>query len=318
MERLVISTLLHFLVDGLCLCCLYLMAASSSMASLVGVFLLYNVLAFLTQPLSGLCADRLREPHWMLLESVMLLTLAVGVASAVVLVASLHTSRLLILLVATLLGLGNSLFHVWGGRQVALTTANDMRALGLFVSTGAMGLAVGAVFCSWPLLYIFLLALCLLAAVYVQRDSRSSIKAGDSRAKGGFGFGVVVLAVLALMAFVMLRSFVGEAFSEDIPKQPKSMLLLIGAVAMLGKMAGGWIARQFGVIKTLMTVAVVVALCVLLRDESEAVLLTGLFAVNCTMPVTLYLANVVLKGREGLAFGLLAAALIPGYLLAYL
>lgn len=37
---------------------------------------------------------------------------------------------------------------------------------------------------------------------------------------------------------------------------------------------------------------------------------------NTTMPVTLYLANDVLPGREGLAFGLLAAALIPGYLLA--
>jgi hypothetical protein len=36
------------------------------------------------------------------------------------------------------------------------------------------------------------------------------------------------------------------------------------------------------------------------------------------MPVTLYLANVVLPKREGLAFGLLAAALIPGYLLAYI
>lgn len=318
MERLGICTLLHFLVDGLCLCCLYLMAASCSTASLVGVFLLYNVLAFLTQPLSGLCADRLREPHWMLLGSVMLLTLAVGVASAVVAVSSLHSLRLLILLVATMLGLGNSLFHVWGGRQVALTTANDMRALGFFVSTGAMGLAVGAVFCSWPLLYMFLLALCFSAAVYVQRDARPSAMASDSRAKGMFGFGVVALAVLALMAFVMLRSFVGEAFSADIPKQPKSMLLLIGAVAMLGKMAGGWIARQFGIIKTLLTVAVVVALCALLRDESEAVLMAGLFAVNCTMPITLYLANVVLKGREGLAFGLLAAALIPGYLLAYL
>ena len=34
--------------------------------------------------------------------------------------------------------------------------------------------------------------------------------------------------------------------------------------------------------------------------------------------VTLYLANAVLPGREGLAFGLLAAALIPGYLLATL
>jgi hypothetical protein len=36
------------------------------------------------------------------------------------------------------------------------------------------------------------------------------------------------------------------------------------------------------------------------------------------MPVTLYLANVVLPKHEGLAFGLLAAALIPGYLLATL
>jgi hypothetical protein len=47
-----------------------------------------------------------------------------------------------------------------------------------------------------------------------------------------------------------------------------------------------------------------------------AVLLTGIFLMNCTMPVTLYLANLLLPGREGLAFGLLAAALIPGYLLA--
>ena len=45
-------------------------------------------------------------------------------------------------------------------------------------------------------------------------------------------------------------------------------------------------------------------------------LLIGLFFINCTMPVTLYLANVVLKGREGLAFGLLAAALMPGFLLS--
>ena len=33
------------------------------------------------------------------------------------------------------------------------------------------------------------------------------------------------------------------------------------------------------------------------------------------MPVTLWLANRLLPGREGLAFGLLAAALMPGYLL---
>ena len=85
---------------------------------------------------------------------------------------------------------------------------------------------------------------------------------------------------------------------------------------MLGKMSGGWIARYAGILKSLMLVLAGVALCFVFRSDSVAVLLTGIFLMNCTMPVTLYLANLLLPGREGLAFGLLAAALIPGYLLA--
>ena len=316
MERVGICTLLHFLVDGLCLCCLYLMAASCSAASLVGVFILYNVLAFLTQPLTGLCADRLREPHWMLLVAVVLLTLAVGVASAVVAIAGLHASRLLVLTVATMLGVGNSLFHVWGGRQVALTTGNDMRALGLFVSTGAMGLAVGAVFCSWPLLYAFLFALCLLAAIYVMRD-RPTSTANKADTAVRFSPVAVIASLLALMAFVMLRSLVSSDFSASF-ERTDTTLLTVGLVTMAGKMAGGWIARQIGIAQAFALMVVAVGLVVRFGHTGTAALLTGLFAVNCTMPVTLYLANVVLKGREGLAFGLLAAALIPGYLLAFL
>ena len=52
-------------------------------------------------------------------------------------------------------------------------------------------------------------------------------------------------------------------------------------------------------------------------NQGVVALFLGMFAVNCTMPVTLYLANVVLPDREGLAFVLLAAALIPGYLFAF-
>ena len=59
-----------------------------------------------------------------------------------------------------------------------------------------------------------------------------------------------------------------------------------------------------------------VVVCIVFSGYCEPVLLVGIFLMNCTMPITLYLANVLLPGREGLAFGLLAAALIPGYLLA--
>ena len=308
-----ISALLHLLVDGLCVCSLYLIASSFPVSRLVGIFLTYNVLAFLTQPLTGLLADRMARKHWLLLASVLLLTMAVLATSVVM---ALGTSAFGIMLVAVLLGMGNSLFHVWGGKQVAVKTNNDMRALGVFVSTGAFGLAIGFVFFSWPLLYVFLLLICLLAVGVVQEPEGSSQESEDeSLETRSWSQLFVILAVVGLMAAVMLRSFVGEAFSSGITKS-SMMVLLIGGLSMLGKMAGGWIARQMGIVKMLVMVLLVVMVCYLFKDHGLVILLVGLFAVNCTMPVTLYLVNLVLPGKEGLAFGLLAAALIPGYIRA--
>ena len=71
-----------------------------------------------------------------------------------------------------------------------------------------------------------------------------------------------------------------------------------------------------GIVRSLVLILALLLCSFLFKDRSIILLMTGLFAVNCTMPITLYLANVVLPKREGLAFGLLAAALIPGYLIA--
>ena len=155
-----ISAVMHLLVDGLCVCCLYLMAASSGVVGFVGVFLTYNILAFMTQPFTGLLVDKMERRHWVLLVSMSLLSIAVLAASMVVAAGTVKAGMLA---VAVLLGFGNSLFHVWGGKQVVITHGNDMPALGLFVSTGALGLSLGVVFYSWFLLQAFLLVLCLLA-----------------------------------------------------------------------------------------------------------------------------------------------------------
>ena len=308
-----ISAVLHFLVDGLCLCCLYLlMNASFEMLHFFGFFVIYNVLAFLTQPLTGWWADVMKHRHWMLLLSVVFLT--IGVLTVSLLNAPLAIDRPVLSVVASIfLGIGNSLFHVWGGKQVAIRTNNDIRALGVFVSTGVFGLAVSMVFFSWTLLYVLLLAICLLAVFYIRladNDERLAIKVENLELKGG-------TLLLLIMAFVMFRSFVGESFSAAIVKD-NMVILLIGLSAMLGKMAGGWLACRFGVVVTLIVVLTEALGCLLCRSTERYVLLTGLFAINCTMPVTLYWANNLLKGREGLAFGLLAAALIPGYLLTIL
>ena len=61
---------------------------------------------------------------------------------------------------------------VRGGKQTVVKVGNDIRALGVFVSTGALGLAVGLVCCSWGLLYGLLLAIVVVSIVYVRWDAQ--------------------------------------------------------------------------------------------------------------------------------------------------
>ena len=114
-----------------------------------------------------------------------------------------------------------------------------------------------------------------------------------------------------------LTMFAGEAYTTGITKST-TLLLVLGAVSMLGKMAGGWLAKGLGIWKSLLLMVVGAIICFIGRNLHIAVMLTGIFLVNCTMPITLYWANTLIRGKEGLAFGLLAASLIPGYLLATL
>ena len=332
-QPLGISASLHFLVDALCCCCMLLLVKSSDSNALLGVYLTYNVVAFMTQPLTGMVADRLHRRHWLLMAASLLLALAVLTAALIVALGWNRLSPDMLYVVAVLLGGGNSLFHVWGGKQVAVGTDNDIRALGVFVSTGAFGLSVGALCCSWPVLFAFLLLIPLLSVAYLHvepphttaaesspttaADASHSTAADAPHSKPSYSPVVVWTAVVAVAAVVLFRSFIGEKLTTGIDKT-QLLILLFGAVSMAGKMAGGWIALRLGIVRALVVVLVAFALCFLLRDTSVAVVLAGLFLINCTMPVTLYWANALLPGREGLAFGLLAAVLVPGYLLAVL
>ncbi|MCR5159039.1 MAG: hypothetical protein K6D37_07960 [Prevotella sp.] len=304
---------MHFLVDGICVCCLYLVAERCRVGVLLWAFMTYNVMAFLTQPLTGHLADRTKDSRWMPLAAVGLLCMGaavVAVATALGVVAAWMSP--LVFLAAATLGAGNSLFHVWGGKATAVATGNDIRQLGVFVATGALGLAVGVAFASWLLLAAFIIGLAMLTV---------SVATGAAGATGTAGATValslspvwVVGAMLVVIVVVMLRSLIGQTFAGG---DLKSLTLLVGLTAMLGKMAGGWMSHYMGLVPASAVMVLAVAICLLWPGSSVVMMVAGLFAVNCTMPVTLYLANVLMPGREGLAFGLLAAALMPGYLLA--
>ena len=310
-----LASAMHFLVDGVCVCCLYQLTFPFSIPHLLTIFMTYNVLAFLTQPLTGWVADRLHHRHWMLFASVLFLVLAVFSSAVVAAVQSPVRSWTSMFAVALLLGIGNSLFHVWGGKEMAVKTDSDIRALGAFVATGVMGLTIGLLYYSWMLLLLLLLLACILATGYVWIDTMPIDCRHRLVDRPRQGWKVAALALLLIMAVVMLRSFVGSVLSAGMMRG-EQIALLVGLTAMLGKMAGGWMARWMGLVAALGVMAAVVVACLLLKTACPVVPFIGLFAVNCTMPITLYLANLVLPRHEGLAFGLLAAALMPGYLLS--
>ena len=309
-----LAAALHFMVDCLCLCSLYVVTAGFD--ELIRYYIAYNVLAFLTQPLTGMMADGIRQRHWLLLASVILLVLATLLSSVS---WSVYPSAFLLMTISVLLGLGNSLFHVWGGKETAVNTGNDIRALGVFVSTGAFGLAVGTVLVSWALLYGLLIGISIVALLYLRIDVKTLHTEADADMAGAkeysklLAWGIVILVMLIVAA----RSYIGQSFSAGQTKTAL-MVIVFGAVTMLGKMAGGWIVKWMGMTTAIILMLAGIAVCFAFRNVSLGFVLAGLFSVNLTMPVTLYWANRMMKGREGLAFGLLAAALIPGYLIATL
>ena len=310
-----LAAALHFCVDGLCLCCLYM--ATTGIRDLLKYFVVYNVLAFLTQPLTGMLADRVKQRHWILLTSIIMLILAVLETVCVMPFCSAAPVFLLVVL-SVLLGIGNSLFHVWGGKETAVRTGNDIRALGVFVSTGAFGLAVGSVFLSRALMFGLLLGICILALAYLRIDTAKPIVTTEVDIENKVYPKLLVWAVLILIMLIVAgRSFMGESFTGVIDKTPM-VVLLVGALTMMGKMAGGWLVKWMGMVTSVILLVAGVIVCLAAKGNFIGIALAGLFMVNCTMPITLYWANVMLKGHEGLAFGLLAASLIPGYLIATL
>lgn len=309
-----ILSLIHLMVDALCICCLYLYAGHGDSQHIVEVFFTYTICAFLSQPATGIIADKMRKGNMMMIVAVALFATAIATTAVTEATEMAGAAGFAI---ASILGIGNSFFHVWGGKIVAIASSNDARSIGFFVSTGALGLALGNVYYSWWMACALLVAICAVTAVFTMcnMDRKASIAAAYQKNNSArLPQPLLWLSMFGLMCIVAARSFAGSSitFAEE---KTEFAILLAGAISMAGKIAGGLMLKHLGTTNTAISIAVMVAASMLLTSTWHVAAYVSLFFVNCIMPFTLYFANKLLKDREGLAFGLLAASLLPGYLL---
>ena len=309
MKSTLILSLLHLVVDGLCACCVYMLTASIGTELAFGMFLAYNALAFLTQPLTGHVLDAGRHGWRFLCIGVCLLELG-GLLTFVSSVLSFVTPRLACLAIL-MVGLGNSLFHVFGGKTVAVSTHNDVRHLGVFVSTGALGLLLGQEFAGSHGTLLILMA--FMAILCLAFRTRFALRTESVTPSPLVRSGISASLMLFMMLLVFIRSFMGQMAAPDTALPLVAVLMVV--LTFLGKSTGGLVACRLGIWRTLCGTLLMACVFFLSSGWHVVFCLALVLAVNLTMPLTLHLANRSLPGREGLAFGLLAASLIPGFAL---
>ena len=282
----------HFWVDFAC--ALLVLGRLEGGGDAVTALLLYNCFAFAVQMPVGLLADALGGTGRLAALGCGLTALAWGLPG--------------LLPAAVCAGLGNACFHVGGGLYT-LNGSGRCGPLGLFVSPGALGIALGTLLApgdAFPAWAAVLVLLGLGAALLHWGRGAPNAPLDLSPEGGAEG----LLPLLCLFAVVVLRSFAGTLF--DFPWKGTLPLVLACATAG-GKAAGGLLADRLGPRRTAWLSLVPAAGCFLLAGWAGP----GLAAVclfNMTMPLTLWGAARRLSGARGLAFGLLTFALFLGVL----
>lgn len=306
---LAIFTVLHFLVDGTCAAAMAAYAVQeTSLAPIVYFFGLYNAIAFGSQWLTGWLLDK--KENWTRYAFLfVLVTLASGAQPALGIAAQ-----------TVLLGIGNSVFHVAAGRLV-LQQYNTYKELGIFVSSGAVGLALGL---NCIVGTGFFLAACtVLCAVLtynfwkeklpekvIEKDTPAENVEENLYSLPGSGrsfsvntpFWLSGICLILLLGCVVLRGFGGVAASPYV--------MLFPCVFAAGKALGGMICDRAGYQKTILFIFLLSFTALQLSGLVAAVLLV--LAFNMTMPLTLRLVHWCNPDCPGMMFGLAAGCLLPG------
>ncbi len=302
----------HAVCDLGCGYILYKMYAEGALEeySSAGLFLLYGILAFGLQFVFGLICD-LCDKNGRIMSMVGLTLVAVGM---------LIGGEVPYLTVVSI-GIGSAMLRVGGGID-SLVATHGMTRAGMFLSTGAPGLALGIYLGGKEELSAHAitaaLIFCAAAVVLYTGPERYDI---EPPSYGGKKYNRPLLGgvwpVVLLFAAALLCAYRGELM-PSLEKEGLIGALLPACAIFGGRLVGGVLADLLGARRVAVVALPLSLACGLLSGKSGIFLLGGLALLNMAAPVVLVSLAHRLRGFEGFAFGLASLALELGTLFAYL
>ncbi len=295
----------HFIVD---FACAFLMFSSiAETPEWYVCVLLYNFCAFAMQMPLGALADACNKNF-------------LFAAAGCLLVAAAFGFTRLPYAAAVIAGIGNGMFHIGGGVDVLNISEKKSSALGIFVSPGAFGIYFGTILGKAGGLSLpFVLSALLLAVAFIFFSHRA--QGGKYPLNAEFSLqsaasAPAIIGAFCLFLVVCLRSHVGLTLQFPWKSSGYWGLALICAV-VFGKMAGGFAADRFGLLRT-SAFSLGAAAVLFLFPDIPVVGVLSLLLFNMTMPITLWAMAKIFPSAKGFSFGLLTFGLFIGFLPKYL
>ena len=291
---LIICSIAHLLTDAVCAATLF--GQMNTRSDFYMLLIVYNTLAFSTQAIVGIIADRWQKVQWLCGSGAMIL-----VVLGFFIPGNVYLKTVLI-------GFGNSVFHVSCGQIVLIRSSGKAISLGVFVAPGAIGLSIGTLFPEYGSYYSFALLIAAAAMIFI--SCRGTVFTAEKINEPEKPVFPVILLTLA----VAVRAIGGGAV--HFPWKNGAMLsILLTCVVFAGKFSGGFLCQAIGPIRSAILSLLVALPLVLFAGNWIIPSVIGQFALNLTMPVTLWLLYLEMPSSPGFAFGLAASALWPGTLI---
>ena len=291
--KLYIPSLLHLLVDFFSIYLLYSFKVDESLALVLIV--LYDSLAFMSQPLIGAIIEKKKNLNKLITISLL------------VIIVSLFIPFFYISI--PLCALGNALFHVSAGKLV-LDKNQKSAPLGVFISFGALGVGFANLYGTkelFVLLFSISLVLLLVNSVMNYEDIKNKFKKENDNQK------TYIFPIILITLGVMLRGFFGFYTDKSSITNLNNEAIVLIFVVFFAKFIGGFLVDRIKMIPVII-LSMILSLFGTIYAYNCFLYFLGVFGINLLMALTLELIRRFLPNNHGFGFGLLASGLAFGSL----
>ncbi len=261
--------------------------------------MLYNFFAFTLQLPIGLVVDKTKNTYVLVLISFFCILFGTFIQNK--------------FLIIFFVGLANAMFHIGCGKEVLERSGGLSKFVGIYVSTGTIGVFLSKILISYEINfinYVRLIIIFFILFLYVIKNSFGYIENVENNDKD-IRFNTIFSIIFLLIA-IGLRSFFSNFNFSLIFFQS----ILVVLATFFGKLAGGILADRYG-IKRVITISLITSTICFYFYQNFFLLLLGIFTFNISMPITLILVSNSLKNYKGFAFGLTTFMLFVGSISLY-